>query len=90
MGIAMQPEEFPRRRRNDSKEQAYAFDASQDLRFDGYGPLEFSNGREGHWTVNPYVRPSVGRFVVQVKGGRYRPRNCGENPRSARPDNNLN
>ena len=86
MGIAMQPEEFPRRRRNDPKEQANAFDASQGLRSDDCGPYEFSNGREGQRTGNLYVCPGVGRFSLQVKGGRYSLRNCGENIHSARAD----
>ena len=47
MGIAMQPEEFPRRRRNDPKEQANAFDASQGLRSDDFRTVAPGKGAGG-------------------------------------------
>ena len=54
MGIAMQPEEFPRRRRNDPKEQANAFYASQGLRSDDFRTVAPGKGAGGGgWSGRP-------------------------------------
>ena len=71
MGIQMQPEEFPERRRDDSKRRAEArvFDALRELELSGRAIYEFRYRKSGTQVDIALWLDRLARFAGQVKGG---------------------
>ena len=74
MGIQLQPEEFPERRRDDSKRRAEArvFDALRELELSGRAIYEFRYRKSGTQVDFALWLDRLGRFALQIKGGYYR------------------
>ncbi len=74
MGIKMNPPEFPEDRLNDKRlrgAEARVFNALRNSKMDGHGIYEFRY-REGGRQLDKAVWGNyVGRFAIQVKGGKY-------------------
>ena len=73
MGIRFNPPEFPEHRRSDPKRRAEAdvFHALQNLGLNGHGIYEFRYREGGRQLDKAVWGNDVGRFALQVKGGRY-------------------
>ena len=79
MGIKMK-EQFPASRRQDPKRQAEArvYDALSRLEVNGHGLYEFRYRDGGQQVDFPCWIHGVGRYAVEVKGGRYEMSKAGE------------